>query len=141
MSDNPAKKKVGRPLKPKNNDQSEPPSETLKQSVGRPPAETAESDNKSKVKTRTDVSNVCNHINVSPNWKQLVGDTQLHFFPQTKLPTNRAVMQRYHALKYQVGDSSVNTTTCAKVIFAELKQVWDKAYIPTLSDKVCEQRI
>ena len=90
-----------------------------------------------KTKTRHDALKT---HKVSPKWTEIVGDGMLHKFPGTKLPNNRTVMLRFHTLTC---NSSYETSHYqqTQTIFSELKEIWDRSYIPMVSEKACIARI
>ena len=97
------------------------------------PSPPSESDSKRDYNSKRDTA-------YKKQWKLVVGHKLVDGFPLTRLPTNQLVMQRYYTMKL---DHPVATpiSLLASKIYAELKVVWDRAFIPTVSEKACVARI
>ena len=67
-------------------------------------------------------------------WDALIGPS-LDTIPGHQLPIVRTIVQRYRALR--INDSTESTSNLAKIISVEVKAIWVKACIPTVSDNNC----
>ena len=97
------------------------------------PSPPSESDSKRDYNSKRDTA-------YKKQWKLVVGHKLADGFPLTRLPTKQLVMQRYYTMKL---DHPVATpiSLLASKIYAELKVVWDRVFIPTVSGKACVARI
>jgi len=59
--------------------------------------------------------------------------------PGSQLPSVRTILQRYRALR--ISDPQEPTTSLAKKIASEVLLLWEKARIPTISEKNCVRKI
>ena len=71
-------------------------------------------------------------------WNDLAG-IPIDFFPLTKLPKNRVVLQRYLSLRRAFPKKQ--TFLLVNTLHSEVKEIWKAARIPTLSDKLCKKKI
>ena len=73
-------------------------------------------------------------------WKLVVGVQIINHFPVTRLPTNKLVMQRHYTLR-QDKSSITPKHWYVDTILNEIKDIWERAYVPIVSDKACIARI
>ena len=73
-------------------------------------------------------------------WKDLVGPP-IEFFPQTKLPQNKVVLQRYLSLRKEL-PACEKVSSLVNIIYTELvTEVWKPARIFTDSERKCKKAI
>ncbi|KAG0716445.1 hypothetical protein GWK47_009693 [Chionoecetes opilio] len=71
-------------------------------------------------------------------WDSVIGPS-LATIPATQLPTVRTIFQRYRACRIEQPREPV--ATLAKLITTEVKAIWDRARVPTTSDKNCVRKV
>ena len=71
-------------------------------------------------------------------WNNLVG-SPLEILPQTKLPQNKVILQRYLSLRSQYPTDKVSSLV--SILYTEVTDIWRLARIHTLEEKKCKSII
>ena len=68
-------------------------------------------------------------------WTRIVGTLHGSNIPTQRLPTNRAVLQRFDILR----DSMPNTSThvFSELLYNEVLPIWQRANIPVVDKRLC----
>ena len=72
------------------------------------------------------------------DWDSLIGPS-LDSVPATQLPTVNTVLQRYRALRIEKPNES--KASLATRIAGEVKDIWDRARVPTVAERNCVRKI
>ena len=71
-------------------------------------------------------------------WDEYVGPS-ISAIPSQKLPLVKNILQRYRALRIE--NKSTDTASLASEIVKEVKDIWDKARIPTVAVNNCQRKV
>ena len=71
-------------------------------------------------------------------WDNVIGPS-LDAIPATQLPTAKTVIQRYRA--HRIEQPHVPVAKLAQLITTEVKAIWNRARVPTRSDKNCVRKV
>ena len=72
------------------------------------------------------------------DWETCIGPS-LESIPALQFPTVRTILQRYRSLRIEQPGAPISTL--AKRIADEVKVIWDKARVPTISVKSCVRKV
>ncbi len=71
-------------------------------------------------------------------WDKYVGPS-ISAIPSQKLPLVKNILQPYQALR--IDNKSTDTASLASEIVKEVKDIWDKARIPTVAVNNCQRKV